>query len=149
MLYFLFVRLFINFIALHNAYFVFRRFFFIFSSLNLVVRLMDASSDVLKVIPSRLAGILTIKALKLLYMQPSLHYVMVFKRCLFSYMFNRKHTASVSFVLFINTYFTCQIIRIVAACLKTCQGFFFHQLFFFVVLQQLYELLTEFLACCV
>jgi hypothetical protein len=57
--------------ALHNACFVLRRFYFFFPSLKRVVHQMDASSDVLKVIASRLASILKNKALKLLYMQPS------------------------------------------------------------------------------
>jgi len=40
-------------------------------------------------------------------------------------MFNRKRTASVAFVVFINIYFTCQITRIVAADLKTVSMIYF------------------------
>jgi hypothetical protein len=85
---------------------LFQEDFIIFSSLNRVAHRMDGSSGVLKVIASRLAIILKIKALKRLYMRPSWHNVMVNKCSLFSDQFNRKQTASLAFVLFVNICFT-------------------------------------------
>jgi len=67
---------------------------------------------------------------------------MVNKYWLFSDKFNRKHTASLAFVLFINTCFTCQIIRIVATDLNTVSMIFRLKRFFFVILEQLLEILT-------
>jgi hypothetical protein len=67
---------------------------------------------------------------------------MVNKYWLFSDKFNRKHTASLAFVLFVNTCFTCQIIRIVAADLNTVSMIFIHKRFLFVMLEQLSEILS-------
>jgi hypothetical protein len=77
-----------------------------------------------------LASILKNKALKLLYMQPSWHNVMVDKCWLFSDKLNRKHRSSITFVLFTNVYFTCQIIRIVTVDLKTVSMIFFSHAIF-------------------